>query len=127
MEAVMVITHRVRHRVVLGALTAFAVTVAYVDLQAAYLRWASTLVKTGSVSTCFNFANATLTKKGYGSIHKTAAEVNGTKGGVYVAITCVGTAPKATAIVMVMSDNDTLASQARDEVIQMIKGYTLID
>jgi hypothetical protein len=116
-----------RNSIAVGTVVLLALGVLQVDLQAAFLRWASTKVKTNSVSNCFNMANATLTKKAYTSVHKTASEVNGTKGGVYVAITCIGTTPSATAVVMVMSDNDASAIQARDEVIQTIKTYTQID
>src|SRR5215475_9367616 len=123
----MIVLHRSGRRVVLAVITAFAVWLNFSDAQAAYLRWASTGVKTGAVNTCFNFAHHSLSKKGYSSIHKTSSEVTGTKGGAYAAITCIGTTPNATAVVMVMSDQDGSATQARDELVQTIKGVVLID
>jgi len=111
----MIISRHVRRSLVPGVITALAVLLNYSHAHAAYLRWASTAVKTSSLNTCFSFAHHTLSKKGYGSIHKTSSEVTGSKGGAYVAVTCIGTAPNATAMIMVMSDSDNSAVQARDE------------
>ena len=120
-------TQCVRKAMVFALVAGLGLVMTCSDAQAAFLRWASTPVKTSSVATCFQFAQHALSRKGFASIRKAGSEVTGSKSGAYVAITCVKTAPNATAIVMVISDNDSAATNARDEVIQTIKGVVQID
>lgn len=92
-----------------------------------YLYWGSTALTTGSVRTGFEFAADALRVGGFSNIRRSANEVAGTKGGIYVAITCVGTAPRVTAIVMATGGNNAATAQTRDQVVQKIKGIIRFD
>ena len=111
---------RIRIHVALGAVIVIAFPAFNTGADAAFLRWGSTALRTSSPAMCFNFAQSALRTLGYGSIQKTPSEVTGQKGGARVAIACFGTAPRATAVVMVISDNDSEALRARAEVVDKI-------
>ncbi len=92
-----------------------------------YLYWGSTTLTTGSIRTGFDFATDALRGEGFANIRRSASEVTGSKGGTYVAITCVGTAPRVTAIVMVTGGNNAATAQIRNQVVQKIKGIIRFD
>jgi hypothetical protein len=95
--------------------------------EAAYLYWASVKVKTASVGTCMNFAHGTLSGLNYQGIRVSASEVAGSANGVYVAITCLGTPGRATAMVMAVGEQGAPVAQARDRVRDRIAGMILFD
>jgi hypothetical protein len=84
--------------------------------NAAFLYWASTPVKTSSIPVCFNFAYNTMTNLGFSNIQQTPSEVTGLSGGTFASITCIGTQGKATAVVMVVGDNDNETAYVRDNL-----------
>lgn len=92
-----------------------------------YLYWGSPTLNTGSVRTGFDFASDALRLEGFSNIRRSASEVTGSKGGTYVAITCVGTAPRVTAVVMVTGSNNAETAQTRDQVVRKIKGIIRFD
>ena len=92
-----------------------------------YLYWGSPTLNTGSVRTGFDFASDALRLEGFSNIRRSASEVTGSKGGTYVAITCVGTAPRVTAVVMVTGSNNAETAQVRDQVVRKIKGIIRFD
>lgn len=54
-------------------------------------------------------------------------KVSGTIGGTYAAITCIGTAPSVTAMVMVVGANQNETMQVIDALADHIKKITVID
>jgi len=62
----------------------------------------------------------------YQHIRVSRDEIAGDRPGVYAAITCVGTSP-ATAVVMVVGDDDGATSGAKDELRQRIAGIIKFD
>ena len=95
--------------------------------QAAYLYWSSVPVRTPYVNICMSFAHDALGRLGYRDIRVSATEVAGSTNGAYVAITCLSTLPKATAVVMAVGDNGTTVLQARDAVARTMAGMVRID
>ncbi len=88
--------------------------------------WSQTSVNTNSISTCYSFAETVLRYESFADIRRSAGEVTGSKGSTYVAIMCVGTSPRATAVVATVSDQNSEASRIRDLVttkIRGVKGY----
>jgi hypothetical protein len=53
--------------------------------------------------------------------------VAGSAPGVYAAITCIGTAPRVTAVVMVTGDNGGTVAQTRDALRNKIAGIVNFD
>jgi hypothetical protein len=95
--------------------------------QAAYLYWGSTAVKTASTNTCFSFAYDTLRSLNFQNIRRSQGEVAGSRGRTYAAITCIGTGPRATAMVMVVGDDGGETVRVRDELRSKIAGIILFD
>ncbi len=95
--------------------------------QAAYLYWSTVEVKTQYVNICMSFARDTLNGLGYQNVHVSAVEVAGSKNGAYVAITCLGTPSRATAVVMATGDQGPPVLQARDAVKARIAGMVRFD
>src|SRR5215471_5108924 len=79
-----------------------------------FLYWAGPHVKTGSVATCFGFAKDAMREQRAQNVRVSPNEVAGTIGGAYAAITCIGTLPEATAVVMVVGTNQTETMQVKD-------------
>ena len=92
-----------------------------------YLYWGSPTLNTGSVRTGLDFASDALRLEGSSNIRRSTNEVTGSKGDTYVAITCIGTAPRVTAVVMVTGGNNAVTAQTRDQVVQKIKGIIRFD
>lgn len=61
------------------------------------------------------------------NIRVSTTEVVGSIGNVYAAVTCIETTPNITAVVMVIGNNDTETSKARDELSKDIASWTPID
>jgi hypothetical protein len=89
--------------------------------NAAALRWQSLPILTDSVDSCFTNSELVLRGIGFTSIRRTPSEVAGSQGGVLVAITCIGTRPNPLAVVMVVSDSDTAAIDARTRVVEELR------
>ena len=92
-----------------------------------YLYWGAPTLTTGSVRTGFDFAADALRGEGFTNIRRSTSEVTGAKNGTYVAITCIGTAPRVTAMVMVTGNNNAATAQIRDQVVRKIKGMIRFD
>lgn len=92
-----------------------------------FLYWSDPHVRTGSVASCFAFAKQTMTWKHAQNMRVIPIEVSGTIGGTYAAITCIGTAPDATAVVMVVGTAQNETVQVRDELANHIKGIVRFD
>lgn len=108
-------------------LSSFAVFLSPGSARAAYLYWGSTAVKTASTSVCFDFANDAMRSQNFQNIQRSQSEVTGSHQGVYAAITCVRTAPRATAIVMVVGDDSRSTARVRDELRTKIAGIIRFD
>jgi len=87
------------------------------------LRWASTSVNSNTLPDCFTYAEMALKDNGFQNIQKTASEVTGAKASAYAAITCFGTSPKHTAMIMVFSNSDATNLSAVNAVRTKIAGY----
>jgi len=90
--------------------------------QSSYFYWAQTSVNTNSVSTCYSFAESVLRYESFANIRRSPGEVTGSKGATYTAVMCVGTTPRATAIIAAVSNNNSEAARVRDLVTSKIKG-----
>ncbi|WP_026608216.1 hypothetical protein [Methylocapsa acidiphila] len=93
---------------------------------AASLFWSTTPVHTAKLNQCLSFARDAMHDLNVQSIRVSRDEVAGTSGGAYAAITCIGTNP-ATAVIMVVGDQDDETSALRDSLKQKIAGITIID
>jgi hypothetical protein len=69
------------------------------------------------------FAMGALKANGFQNIQKTASEVTGTHGGTFAAITCFGTQPKHTAMIMIFGNSDAANLSTVDAVRTKIGGY----
>ena len=110
-----------------AAMLAASVAFTAGTLEAVSLYWGATPVKTNSVGTCIQFAGDAMRLSNMQNIRKSANEVAGTSGGTYAAITCVGTGPQATALVMVAGDNGTETMRIRDALKNKIAGMIRFD
>ncbi|WP_332851680.1 hypothetical protein [Duganella sp. S19_KUP01_CR8] len=108
-------------------LLAFIGAVAAHEAGAVALYWTKTPVKSGSVKTCLGFASDAMRGTGMQGIRVSSMEVAGSRGNAYVAITCVNTAPRATAVVMVAGNELGETRQLSEELQRKIAGITLID
>ena len=90
--------------------------------QGSYFYWAQTSVNTNSISTCYSFAETVLRYESFANIRRSPGEVTGSKGATYAAVMCVGTTPRATAIVAAVSNNNSEAARVRDLLTSKIKG-----
>jgi hypothetical protein len=95
--------------------------------RGASLYWASTAVHTNSVATCFTFARDAMRALNFQNIRQSPSEVAGSAPGAYAAITCIGTTPRVTAVVMAVGDNGGTVAQTRDALRNKIAGIVQID
>jgi len=96
--------------------------------SAASLYWTSTPTNAGRTSTCLSFARDSFRSLGYQGIRVTpGVEVSGNKSGVYVAVTCIGTQPRATAMVMAVGDDGTLVNRLQGEMALRISKVICFD
>lgn len=95
--------------------------------QAAYLYWASTPVRSASVSTCFDFAYSVMQSQNFQGIRRTQSEVAGSSGSTYASITCIGTPRRATAVVMVAGDEGNETTRVRDNLRNQISQIVRFD
>jgi len=95
--------------------------------KAVSLYWADTKVKTGSFAQCMAFAADAMRLANVQGIRRLPNEVAGSIGQNYAAITCVGTQPNATAIVMVAGENGTETMRLRDTLRTKIAGMIRFD
>jgi hypothetical protein len=100
-----------------GPLTAGA---AHAD---ANLSWGSALVKTQKgLSGCYGAANDALNRAGFDNIRTTSSQVSGTlNDNVFVAVTCIGTRPRPTAVVMATSESSSDAQDARNKIVRFVR------
>lgn len=104
-----------------------ALCICAAGLQAVSFYWGDTPVKSGSVKTCLSFAGTVARAQQLQNLRISANEVAGTQNGNYVAITCIGTSPRATAMVMVAGETAGPAIALRDALKAKIAAITLID
>jgi hypothetical protein len=95
-------------------------------MQAAFLYWAKTSVHTKSLQECMSFADHAMRNLNYQHVRVSRDEIAGDGPGVYSVITCIGTNP-VTAVVMVVGENGTATSSARDELRLEIAGIIRFD
>ncbi len=81
-----------------------------------YLYWGSTPVKTSALNVCYEFAETAMRGQNFRNIRRSGSEVTGSRGGAYAAITCIGTAPRATAVVMAVGGDGNETARARDDL-----------
>jgi hypothetical protein len=70
--------------------------------------------------TCYSRVTAAMTQSGFSGIHHNSLEVAGSKGSVYVSVTCVNTQPRTTAVVMAVGGNEAETMRVRDEIATKI-------
>ena len=92
-----------------------------------FLYWASQPVKTGSIRTCYDFANDVMRQQNFQNIRRSASEVTGSSGGTFAAITCIATKPQATAVVMAVGGDGKETSKVRDNLKKKIAGIMRFD
>ena len=74
------------------------------------------------LSGCYNVATAALNRAKLDNIQTTRSQVSGTVDDtVFVAVTCVGTRPQPTAVVMATSELSSDAQDARNTVLRFIR------
>lgn len=87
-----------------------------------YFYWAQTTVATNSVSTCYSFAESVLSYESFANIRRSPGEVTGSKGATYAAIMCVGTTPRATAVVAAVGNQNSEVARIRDLLTSKMRG-----
>jgi hypothetical protein len=97
------------------------------EAGAAALYWTKTPVKSDSVKTCLGFASTAMRAAGMNGIRVSPMEVAGSRGGVYAAITCFKTAPRASAIVMATGDDLAPTRALSEDLQRRIAGVILFD
>jgi hypothetical protein len=89
-----------------------------------FLSWGSTPVRTWQLAKCYASALDTLTKDGFTAVEQRPSEVVGTYQGTYATVTCIGTMPKVTAVVMVIGLNQGKTADVRDMLVGQLSGTT---
>lgn len=112
-----------------AGLLAVATTLAAMPAQAGYLYWSKFPVKTGTEAKCMQLAYGVAGQNGLQGIRRSGLEIAGSKGGVYIAITCVGrgSGQNAIAVVMAMGDNGPATSGLRDLIADKLSKTQFID
>jgi hypothetical protein len=85
-----------------------------------FLYFGKTPVFAENVKTCYSRALGAMTQSGFSGVKQRADEVVGSKGGAYASVTCVGTSPRATAVVMVVGGNDAETKRIRSELREKV-------
>jgi hypothetical protein len=89
-----------------------------------FISWGSTTVRTAQLAKCYAAALDTLTKDGFTSVKQRPSEVVGNYQGTYTTVTCIGTMPKVTAVVMVIGLNQGKTAEVRDLLVGQLSGKT---
>jgi hypothetical protein len=97
------------------------------NADADYLYWGKGPLTTGSLKNGYDFAVQALRAENAANIRRSEVEVSGSIGRNYVAITCVGTTPRVTAVVMVIGPDGAEVARVRQSVQKRIAGITRID
>lgn len=113
--------------IILAAAIAAAALSVSSSANATALYWTKTPVKTASVKSCLSFAASAMRDLSMQNIRVSAMEVAGSRGGVYAAITCFNTAPRATAIAMGAGDNLAATRQLSEDLQRKIAGIQMFD
>jgi hypothetical protein len=117
-----------RGKPILAAVVAGIVCLTYLPkARADYLYWGKGALRTGSLKSGYDFAVQALRGENAANVRRSDVEVSGSVGRNFVAITCVGTSPRVTAVVMVMGPDGGEAARVRQALLQRIKGITKID
>jgi hypothetical protein len=87
-----------------------------------FLSWGSTTVHGWQLAKCYASALDILTKDGFTAVEQRPSEVVGNYQGTYATVTCIGTVPKATAVVMVISLNQGKTADVRDMLVGQLSG-----
>jgi hypothetical protein len=114
------------HKAVLLAVLA-CIALVCTDAYAVSLYWARTNVNTASVKTCFSFAQSAMQALNMQNIRVSRAEVAGTRNNMYAALTCIGTAPRVTAMVMVAGEDGAATKALSVALQQKIAGTIKFD
>jgi hypothetical protein len=97
--------------------------------HAASLWWSKFPVRAQRESRCMEFAYAVASQQGLTNIRRIPIEVAGTKGNVYVSMTCVGrgAGQNAITIVMTMSDDLPSAKAVHDQIAAQLAKMVSFD
>lgn len=118
-------TPTLRSVVLLGALS---LSLSMPSISAAVsLYWSKGPVRASSPKSCFEFANKSMHDQGFQNIRRSNLEVAGSRQGVYASVTCIGTTPKATVVVMAAGDDALATTSARDVLFNQITRMVIID
>jgi hypothetical protein len=104
-----------------------AVVCAAPSCKADFLYWGDGPLKTGSIPHAYDFASNPLRLEKATNIQRQPLEVTGSIGRTYVAIHCVSTSPRVTAVVMVVGPDGAEAMRVRDAVRNRIMGMVRFD
>ena len=108
---------------VVTAVTLLLVQQAHAD----FLQWGTTPLTTGSVGNGYGFAEDALCAENARNIRRYPNEVTGFIGGTSITIIFIATAPRVTAVVMVIGADRGEAARVRDAVVKRIKGIVQFD
>ena len=108
----------------LALAAATAATPAGASPPTGFISWGSTTVRTAQLAKCYAAALDTLTKDGFTSVKQRPSEVVGNYQGTYTTVTCIGTMPKVTAVVMVIGLNQGKTAEVRDMLVSQLSGKT---
>jgi len=102
----------------LGFLVAVAIFLAVpVAAQCKHFLYSGTTsVFADNPPTCYSRAVAAMNASGFSGVKQSSSEVTGSKGGVYASVTCIATAPRNTAVVMVVGGDDAETRTTRDQL-----------
>lgn len=89
--------------------------------------WSKVEVKSNSWQTCMNFANTTATYFNLSQVRRDNLAVTGSRNGADATLTCIGTAGRAMAVIMVVGESDQPVRQLRDDLVNYITKIQCID
>ena len=76
---------------------------------------------------CMSFAYDSTNQLGLSQVRRDNLAVTGSRNGADATITCIGTAGKAMAVIMVVGDVDQPVRQLRDDLVAKITGMVCFD
>lgn len=91
--------------------------------------WSKVSVKSSSWQTCMRFASDTARNSNLANVKRDNLGVSGTRNGISVTLTCIGTGGNspAMAVVIVVGDNDQPTHQLQNELVAFITKVGCID
>ena len=106
----------------LALAVATAATPAGASPPTGFISWGSTTLKTAQLAKCYAAALDALTQDGFTAVAQRPSEVVGNYQGTYTTVTCIGTMPKVTAVVMVIGLNQGNTADVRDLLLGQLSG-----